>query len=255
HGAQLREAASPKLAHPALRQRGGGGEHGGLCRLAPGFRHQRRGPPGRWRCGARDRLTPDDGIGARNGILAGPVFDPWLTARRGAVEDGRRMNESPASDTIYESVDQVKSPLILEMLAYWRSKAVGERLPRPAAIDPTEIPRLIASIVICELETDPFRVRFRLAGTKQVHILGNELTGRSVDEMNWGEGPFVHRIFARARDTAAPVFGFYYWGFRENTPGASEFGLFPLSEDGRSVTRVIGIDEFFPEPGSPAFRG
>ncbi|HEY3148949.1 MAG TPA: PAS domain-containing protein [Dongiaceae bacterium] len=165
------------------------------------------------------------------------------------------MTEHPIADTIYESVAQVRSPLILEMLAYWRSKAADGRLPRPADIDPTEIPKLIASMVICELESDPFRVRYRLAGTKQVHILGNELTGRYVDEMDWSEGPFVHRIFARARDTAAPVFGFYYWGFRENTRGASEFGLFPLSEDGRTVTRVIGIDEFFPDPSSPAFGG
>jgi hypothetical protein len=165
------------------------------------------------------------------------------------------MTEHSPADTIYESVAQVRSPLVLEMLAYWRSKAAAGRLPRPADIDPTEIPKLIASMVICELEANPFRVKYRLAGTKQVHILGNELTGRYVDEMNWPEGPFVHRIFAHARDTAAPVFGFYHWGFREGTPGASEFGLFPLSEDGKAVSRVIGIDEFFVEPGSPAFGG
>lgn len=165
------------------------------------------------------------------------------------------MTDYPSSDTIYESVDSVRALLIREMLAYWRSKCVDGRLPRPADIDPTEIPKLIASMVICDLEADPFRVRYRLAGTRQVHILGNELTGRYVDEMNWQEGPFVHRIFARARDTAAPVFGYYHWGFREGTPGASEFGLFPLSEDGKTVTRVIGIDEFFPQPGSPAFGG
>lgn len=165
------------------------------------------------------------------------------------------MTDYPASDTIYESVKSVRSPLILEMLAYWRSKRAGDRLPRPADIDPTEIPKLIASIVICDLETNPFRVRYRLAGTRQVHILGNELTGRYVDELNWEEGPFVHRIFACARDTAAPVFGYYHWRFREDTPGASEFGLFPLSEDGSTVTRVLGIDEFFPDPNSPAFGG
>ncbi|WP_119302558.1 PAS domain-containing protein [Dongia deserti] len=165
------------------------------------------------------------------------------------------MTDHPTSDTIYESVESVRSPLILSMLDYWRSKVAGGRLPRPADIDPTEIPKLIASMVICDLEEQPFRVRYRLAGTRQVHILGNELTGRYVDELNWEEGPFVHSIFARARDTKAPVFGFYHWGFRENTPGASEFGLFPLSEDGQTVTRVIGIDEFFPRPGSPAFGG
>lgn len=60
------------------------------------------------------------------------------------------MTEYPASDTIYESVNSVRSPLILDMLAYWQSKRAAERLPRPADIDPTEIPKLIASIVICD---------------------------------------------------------------------------------------------------------
>lgn len=165
------------------------------------------------------------------------------------------MTEQPISDTIYDSAASVRSPQILEMLAYWRSKVVDGRLPRPSDIDPTEIPKLIASIVICELEDSPFRVRFRLAGTRQVHVLGNELTGRYVDEMDWKEAPFVHRIFARARDTGEPVFGFYHWTFREDTPGASEFGLFPLSDDGAVVTRVIGIDEFFPPEGTSAFGG
>ena len=165
------------------------------------------------------------------------------------------MPKHPSADTIYDSVDSVRSPLILEMLAYWRSKLAAGRLPRPAEIDPTEIPKLISSMVICDLEQEPLRVRYRLAGTRQVHVLGRELTGRYVDEMNWVEGPFVERIFARARDTAAPVFGFYHWTFRENTPGASEFGLFPLSEDGRIVSRVVGIDEFFPLGSSPAFGG
>jgi hypothetical protein len=165
------------------------------------------------------------------------------------------MQDYPTDDVIYDSVKSVRSPLILSMLEYWQGKVVDGRLPRPADIDPTEIPKLIAAMVICDLEEQPFRVRYRLAGTRQVHILGHELTGRYVDEMNWEEGPFVHLIFARARDTRAPVYGFYHWGFRESTPGASKFGLFPLSEDGRTVNRVIGIDEFYPDPASPAFGG
>jgi hypothetical protein len=165
------------------------------------------------------------------------------------------MHDLYTADTIYESVQSVRSPLILEMLAYWQSKISGARLPRPSDIDPTEIPKLIASVVICDLEEQPFRVRYRLAGTRQVYIVGQELTGRYVDELDWEEGPFVHRIFQRARDTAAPVFGYYHWRFRERTPGASEFGLFPLSEDGRVVSRVLGIDAFFPLVRSPAFAG
>jgi len=72
-----------------------------------------------------------------------------LTGAGGAAEDSRLMTEHPIADTIYESVAQVRSPLILEMLAYWRSKTADGRLPRPVDIDPTEIPKLIASMVIC----------------------------------------------------------------------------------------------------------
>ena len=156
-------------------------------------------------------------------------------------------------DRIYESARSVRAQIILDMLKYWESKVQGGRLPRPSDIDPVEIPKLLASVVICDLEDAPFRVRFRLVGTLQVLVAGAELTGRYVDQMNWKEGPFVHRIFKHARDTAAPVFGYYHWTFRDGTPGASEFGLFPMSADGRVVTRVLGIDEFYPYPGTPTY--
>ncbi|HNB28753.1 MAG TPA: PAS domain-containing protein [Alphaproteobacteria bacterium] len=154
-------------------------------------------------------------------------------------------------DRIYESARSVRAQIILDMLTYWQSKVRDGRLPRPSDIDPVEIPKLLASVVICDLEDAPFRVRFRLVGTLQVLVAGAELTGRYVDQMNWKEAPFVHRIFKHARDTAAPVFGYYHWTFRDGTPGASEFGLFPMSADGGVVTRVLGIDEFYPYPGTP----
>ncbi len=161
------------------------------------------------------------------------------------------MQES--GDRIYENARSVRAQIILDMLKYWESKVRDGRMPKPSDIDPVEIPKLLASVVICELEDAPFRVRFRLVGTLQVHVAGSEMTGRYVDEMNWDEAPFVHRIFKRARDTAAPVFGYYHWTFRDGTPGASEFGLFPMSEDGSTVSRVLGIDEFHPYPGTPSY--
>jgi hypothetical protein len=44
--------------------------------------------------------------------------------------------------------------------------------------------------------------------------------------------------------TAAPVIGRYQWEFRDSIMGFAEFGAFPLSDDGATVARCVGIDDF-----------
>lgn len=42
------------------------------------------------------------------------------------------------------------------------------------------------------------------------------------------------------------MIGHYQWGFRDSVLGFAEFGAFPLSEDGATVARCVGIDDFVP---------
>jgi hypothetical protein len=151
------------------------------------------------------------------------------------------------TSVIYASIDLLRSPSVLELYAYWRSKLRGRAMPTPAEIDPAEIRQLLPSIIIAEYVGEPVRVRYRLVGTQQVYYNGMDFTGLYLDEIDWGlENDFVKLIHDTLRTTAAPVIGYYQWGFRDTILGFAEFGAFPLSDDGAKVARCLGIDDFRP---------
>lgn len=154
------------------------------------------------------------------------------------------MSETAHLSQIYDSFADAQSPDVLELHDYWRSKLAGRAMPHPADIDPTEMRRLLASIVMADYSGTPPRGRYRLVGSMHAHYAGQDFTGRFVDEMTWSEKDFVLSVHDRLCRTRAPVFGRYQWDFRDHLPGFCEFGFFPLSADGVTVTRGIGIDDF-----------
>jgi hypothetical protein len=66
-----------------------------------------------------------------------------------------------------------------ELLVYWQAKHVDGRPPTRADIDPvTEVPRLVAHLMIIDAVEDDFVYRF--VGTEVVEQTGEDMTGRSV---------------------------------------------------------------------------
>jgi hypothetical protein len=148
---------------------------------------------------------------------------------------------------IYATVDEVRSRSVGDLHDCWRSKLRGRAMPAPSDIDPAEIRQLLPSIIIAEYVGEPVRVRYRLVGTLQVYYNGMDFTGLYLDEIDWGlENEFVRQLHETLRMTAAPVVGRYQWGFRDSILGFAEFGVFPLSDDGTTVARCLGLDDFLP---------
>ena len=158
-----------------------------------------------------------------------------------------RTSDEHRDSVIYDSVEHLRSPSVQELYTYWRSKQRGPAMPAPSDIDPAEIRSLLPSLIIAEYVGAPVRVRYRLVGTQQVYYNGLDFTGFYLDEIDWGiENEFVNLVHQTLLRTAAPVIGRYQWGFRDSILGFAEFGVFPLSEDGASVARCVGIDDFVP---------
>src|SRR4029453_19087921 len=148
---------------------------------------------------------------------------------------------------IYDSVEQLRSTSVKELYTYWRSKQRDRPMPAPSDIDPAEIRPLLPSLIIAEYVGAPVRVRYRLVGTQQVYYNGLDFTGFYLDEIDWGiENEFVNLVHQTLLRTAAPVIGRSQGGFRDSILGFAEFGVFPLSEDGTTVARCVGIDDFVP---------
>lgn len=146
-----------------------------------------------------------------------------------------------------------------EFARFWRAKADGAVPPR-STIDPPEIPHLLPLLVIVQLEPAPFRVRYRLVGTRVVESHGADYTGRYLDECGFLIESELLDCYSRVVATSAPVFMYYEWE-RQGWPrdrgriGASETGFFPLTSVGRSVDMAISIADPDVPPRHLAIRG
>lgn len=142
---------------------------------------------------------------------------------------------------IFDSDEWVRSGAIAELRDYWTAKLGGRAMPHPDSIDLYEIPRLRHGIILTSYVDD--RVRYDVIGATLAHYNARDFSGGFLDEQNWSEEPFIARVHARLRATCAPVYGCFHWDFHALLPGFSEFGFFPLSEDGATVSSGIGFDD------------
>ncbi|WP_374307874.1 PAS domain-containing protein [Dongia sp.] len=133
---------------------------------------------------------------------------------------------------------------VRQLYTYWRGKCRGGSLPSRADIDPTEIPRLLPYLTIVEVVPDNRRYVYRLVGTKEVEIRGQDPTGKSVAEAYYG--PSIEEAYASYDRTilaAQPHYDdspFVGPGGRYND---DEMLFLPLSDDGQNVTRILVISQ------------
>jgi hypothetical protein len=157
--------------------------------------------------------------------------------------------------TIIEAA-RITSEKVRQFHGYWLSKCGAGMVPLRAAIDPTEIPRLLPFLVIAEIEAEPLRVRYRLVGTRVAESNGSDFTNRYLDECNFAVEPLLTGCYRRLVATRAPVFAYYEWfkkawRARQGAIGASETGFCPLSGDGQTVNFAVSLADPDVEPYPP----
>tara|TARA_Y100000588_G_C13720347_1_gene696966 strand:+ start:144 stop:656 length:513 start_codon:yes stop_codon:yes gene_type:complete len=74
-------------------------------------------------------------------------------------------------------------PSIARFVEYWGSLRQGDLLPRRGDLDPIEIPELLPSIRLLDIEGDPARFRVRLTGDKVRAHFGTGNVGGYLDEI------------------------------------------------------------------------
>jgi hypothetical protein len=140
---------------------------------------------------------------------------------------------------------EVRAGIVHELDAYWRSKRGGKDIPGWSDIDPAEMKRMLPCLFVVEILREPFRVYYRLVGTK-ASLFRGDLTGRFLDE--------IEECTVKAREELA---GFYRLAAEERRPvfcedevtvggGIQAFfgGIFPLAPEGRPVDRCLAIEDF-----------
>ena len=115
-------------------------------------------------------------------------------------------NVSDCLDTAFRV--QLVLPEQQRLYDYWSSKFNGDRLPGRAQICPTDLVTLLPNISLVDIDYDPYRFRFRLAGTRLREIYDREVTGLDLADKSFGaKSDYWQRTCVRICETSKPAQG------------------------------------------------
>lgn len=141
-------------------------------------------------------------------------------------------------------IKDVNYPLVAALHDVWKRKCRRHVIPSRDDLQPFEIKSLLPSILIAEPVFSPFRIRYRLVGTKLVRIAGFDFTGAYLDELLPSDEEDWHRHYLACYETAAPVFGWVSTRSMGGSPLTYGFGIFPLHAGNNVVSQFISVEDF-----------
>lgn len=129
--------------------------------------------------------------------------------------------------------------------SYWRGLCRGRHMPSPDNIDPIDIPVLVLPWVflmdVIE-ESSGYDYRYRLCGTGNVELFGRDPTGKLATEFfDKTELAIILAMNGDAVVNRAPSFTNALLPHPKLDYFNIQRGLFPLSRNGQTVDRLIGI--------------
>ena len=131
-------------------------------------------------------------------------------------------------------------PDVLAFHVYWESKCCGREMPSRADLDPFEMKRFLPGIMLIDVVADARRYVYRLIGTREVSIRGNDPTGKSIFEGFFGPSlDAAMSLTDQVVTTRSPLFLHRTFTAPDGRPGDEEFVMAPLSDDGRTVNMIV----------------
>lgn len=142
---------------------------------------------------------------------------------------------------------QLVIPEQRQIYDYWCDCAGDRDMPSRGDINPRDIPNLLPFVSLIDIEEESMRYRVRLAGTSLYEIYGGEITGKYVDELDWGMNRDYWMLsYRRVVEGALPAQGVVRSPY-ECSEHLAQFWLrLPLANDNGSVDKILSYDAFVP---------
>jgi hypothetical protein len=144
-------------------------------------------------------------------------------------------------------IAHIASPVIRAVDGYWRGKRGMRAMPAWSDIDPAELVKLLPNLIVVAIEPEPFRVRYRLVGTKIVEFRG-EVTGLYLDSIPWTTPAAKEKVqesFARVVASRQPLFAEVDVGTRTGVLYRTYAGVWPLApQDDAPIDRCLAAEDY-----------
>lgn len=134
-----------------------------------------------------------------------------------------------------------------EVYEYWLKLRGAGAMPGRRDFRPAGIVRRLPMVSLVELSPCAKRFRFRLAGTGLRTMFGEELTGRFLGDIAFGEQmDFWREVYDGVAETAAPAHGYTKMVWRDRPAVVQAWLRLPLAGPDGEVSTILGYDRFLP---------
>jgi len=150
--------------------------------------------------------------------------------------------------------DSIEHPDLRTLYDYWNERRRGRRWPARADINPLELKAVLGNLSLIDVApTSPPRLTFRLMGTLFSQRIGQDLTGKTVDDIpDPAYRAEVTANYCKIVETGEPSVSLAERMF-DNEARRFETIRLPLSEDGKAINMVLICALYFePPPATPA---
>jgi hypothetical protein len=152
---------------------------------------------------------------------------------------------------VWTDIAHSQSARVKALQEWWRSRRRLSQsgacdVPDRSDLDPADLVPLLPNLLLAEAEHDPFRIRYRLIGTKVAAVTAFEFTGRYLDDL-LGSDPEVDWMdyYRTVYETRRPLLGTVTVPTSTGAPFTYEFGIFPLTLGGERIERFVSIEDYF----------
>lgn len=145
---------------------------------------------------------------------------------------------------VSQNLSAPRSEMVRTLYRWWLDNRHDD-IPDRNAFQPVDFKRILPNVIISEVKHNPFRIRYRLAGTKVVDATGFNITGRYLDEMlaTEPEAPW-QEIYQDCYDNRRSFLGTSTCRTTAGGLYTYEFVLCPLRNGGNTIEQFIAVEDY-----------
>jgi hypothetical protein len=154
------------------------------------------------------------------------------------------MAERPYQD--FKRAEQAQSEKARKLFEYWLRLQRNGRPGSRTAFDPTEVPALLSSLLLGDIEANPFRVLFRLVGTRVAAFSRLDFSGYYLDALDYKGRDSIEWLecYRYVHATRNGIIGINRVTWPDQGPMEYEFALLPLERNGDPAGSFIAIEVY-----------
>jgi hypothetical protein len=144
------------------------------------------------------------------------------------------------------SAEQARSEKLRELYVYWLRMRQDGRPGSRTAFDPVQVPRLLSSLLLGDIEPDPFRVYFRLVGTRVADFSRLDFSGRYLDALDYHGRDSVEWLdcYRHVHAGRTGVIGINRVTWEGGEAMEYEFAVLPLERNGDPAGSFVAIEDY-----------